>query len=135
VTYALDASRRTPGGLFKLETTQKREKEMTTATQTTSTITGRDLAAARARARLTQRELAALLKHSERAIQSWELGNGVAPAKVPLVLAVLGGYFEGGREDNPLATYSDMALLAELAKRLDAAGSGRVTSTESATPA
>src|SRR5687767_677705 len=109
---------------------------MIAGTQATFTITGRDLAAARARARLTQRELADLLKHSERAVQSWELGNGVSPAKVPLVRAVLGGYLEGGENGaaDPLSQYSDMALLAELAKRLDAAGSRRVTFTESAKP-
>ena len=39
---------------------------MTTATQTRSTITGRQLAAARSRARLKQHELAELLKHSTR---------------------------------------------------------------------
>jgi hypothetical protein len=93
---------------------------MTAASQTTSTITGRDLAAARSRARLKQRELAALLGHSERAVQVWE-DHGVPAGKVALVRSVLGAYLEGS-VDNPLATYSDMALLAELAKRLDAAG-------------
>ena len=95
---------------------------MTTASQTTSTITGRELAAARSRARLTQRELAELLRHSERAVQKWELGEGVAQAKVALVRSVLGAYLEGN-DNNPLAQYSNLALLAELAKRLDAADS------------
>jgi DNA-binding XRE family transcriptional regulator len=93
---------------------------MTTAHQTSATITGRDLAKARLRARMTQRDLAALLQHSERAIQIWEDGN-VPAAKVALVRTVLGAYLEGSN-DNPLAQYSNLALLAELAKRLDAAG-------------
>jgi len=105
---------------------------MTTATQTTSTITGRDLAAARSRARLKQHELAELLMHSTRAIQTWEDAN-VPAAKVALVRSVLGAHLEGG--DNPLAQFSDMALLAELANRLDAASGNRFISTESAKPA
>jgi hypothetical protein len=94
---------------------------MNNNTQTESmSISGRDLAAARSRARLTQRDLAELLRHSTRAIQIWEDGN-VPAAKVALVRSVLGVYLEGSN-DNPLAQYSNLALLAELAKRLDAAG-------------
>lgn len=83
-------------------------------------ITGAQLAAARSRARLTQRELAALVRHSERAIQQWEEGR-VTPSKVPLVRSVLGPYLLEN-DTNPLAQYSNLALLAEVARRLDAAG-------------
>lgn len=82
-----------------------------------TTITAQQLADARSRARLKQRELAELIQHSERAIQQWEI-NGVPAAKVALVRSVLGAHLEGS--GNPLAQYSNMALLAELAKRLDA---------------
>jgi predicted transcriptional regulator len=87
-----------------------------------ASISGRDLAAARTRARLTQRDLAALLQHSTRAIQIWEDG-AVPAAKAHLVRSVLGAHLAGN--DNPLAQYSDTALLGELAKRLDAARSNR----------
>jgi DNA-binding XRE family transcriptional regulator len=90
---------------------------MTTEAQTTASITGQQLIDARSRARLTQRDLAALLRHSERTIIGWEV-NGVAPGKVALVRSVLGPYLGGEESNNPLAQYSDMALLAELARRL-----------------
>ena len=102
---------------------------MTTATQTTSTITGRDLAAGSSRARLKQRELAGLVKHSEPAIQIWE-ERGVPAGKVAMVRSVLGPHlFEA--DENPLSQYSDLALLAELAKRLDASSNRDIDVTDS----
>jgi DNA-binding XRE family transcriptional regulator len=95
---------------------------VTTETQNPSQdgITGQQLIDARSRARLTQRELAALLKHSERTVIGWE-SAGVAAGKVALVRSVLGAHLGGEVGTNPLAQFSDMALLAELARRLDAA--------------
>jgi hypothetical protein len=94
---------------------------MTAATEKMS-ISGSQLAAARSRARLTQRELGALLKHSERAAQAslavaWHRAR--SPWSDPFSAAT------SGKAPRTLSQFSNMALLAELAKRLDAAGSDR----------
>jgi transcriptional regulator with XRE-family HTH domain len=82
-------------------------------------ITGEQLAEARSRAGLSQKELAQLLRHGERTIQKWEK-EGVHPAKEALVRARLGNFLATEGEPQPLATYSDWALLMEIGRRLEA---------------
>jgi len=90
------------------------------------------------RARLKQQELAAMLRVSPRTVQLREKGR-VPPGKEPLVLEVLGQYMWAASPPEPqqqfpgLAAYSDMALIMELARRLDEAraviAAGETTST------
>jgi hypothetical protein len=78
------------------------------------------------RARLKQQELAAMLRVSPRTVQLWEKGR-VPPGKEPLVLEVLGQYMWGAAPVEPqpqpqlpgLAGFSNMALIMELARRLE----------------
>lgn len=50
------------------------------------------------------------------------MNHGVRPIRTELVLDKLGPYLEQG---NPLQAFSDVALIAELARRLDAATTQR----------
>lgn len=89
-------------------------------------IPGDVLHDARVRARLTQQELATILRVSERTVQLWEKGR-VPPGKEPLVIDALAQYLPGAPAPEPqpqlpgLASYSDMALIMELARRLEEA--------------
>ena len=81
-------------------------------------ITGPQLKAARRLAKKTQKQLADLLDHKERTIQTWER-DGVHPAKVELVRSRLGNFLVSESGQQPLAAYSDWALVSEIMARLE----------------
>lgn len=77
-------------------------------------ISGQQLRDARSRAGWTQEELAQRMRTTQRSIGNWERGNP-PPSKEGAIRAVLGDHLDSG--GNPLAEYSDVALLAEVARR------------------
>lgn len=85
-------------------------------------ITGSQLRDARSRARLTQEELANLVGVTLRSVGNWERSQGVPRSQEGAVRAALGGYLDESLEGNPLASVSDVALLAEIGRRLGRAG-------------
>ncbi len=85
-------------------------------------ISGDDLRDARSRRNWTQEELAVLLGVTQRTVTNWEAGR-VPANKEARVRDVLGAALAGGDDD--LSAYSDVALLAELGRRLAAAARTR----------
>lgn len=98
-------------------------------------ISGDDLRDARSRRNWTQEELAVLLGVTQRTVTNWEAGR-VPANKEARVRDVLGAALAGGDDD--LSAYSDVALLAELGRRLAAAartrGEGGTNDKPSAAP-
>lgn len=88
------------------------------------TITGRQLRDARSRAQLSQEELADLLGVTHRTVGNWERGK-VPAGREALIRDKIGPYLKPEGAPNPavdpLHQYSDTALVAEIARRLDAA--------------
>ena len=86
-------------------------------------ITGRQLRDARSRSGLSQEELAVELGVTLRTIGNWERGAGVPSNREAKVRDALGDHLTPLAETpvDPLHAYSDTALVAEIARRLDAA--------------
>lgn len=83
-------------------------------------ISGDQLRDARGRAGLTQEELGLRVGVSLRSVGNWERGEGVPRAKEALVRDVLGHNLTTGHDaGNPLASFSNLALLNELGRRLE----------------
>ena len=82
-------------------------------------ISGRDLQLARSKARLSRKSLGERLGVSEKTIYNWET-EGVPPASEGLVASFVAEHTVDA--SNPLASISDVALLAELGRRLARTG-------------
>mgnify|MGYP002351276966 CR=1 FL=1 len=80
-------------------------------------ITGEQLRDARSRAGLTQEQLANQVGTTLRSIGNWERGSGVPKGREAAIRDLLGDLLMGP-SSNPLAEASDVALLAELGRRL-----------------
>lgn len=85
-----------------------------------SVITGEQLRDARSRAGLSQEDLAKAVGVTLRSIGNWERGAGVPRNREGRVRDVLGDLAMG--EPSVLSGVSDMALLAEVARRMDRGG-------------
>src|SRR3954454_16058256 len=87
-------------------------------------MTGIELKQSRHRARLSQRALAKQLGVSERTLQLWER-KGVPEGKDALVREALAPHLSDSDGETlntaPLSAYSNLALIAELARRLEGA--------------
>jgi transcriptional regulator with XRE-family HTH domain len=81
-------------------------------------ITASQFQAARARARLSNKQLAALLQVSPSTISNW-LRDGVVGHAQAAVEDKLGMYLRDDSPNRPLSAYSDVELLAELWQRMD----------------
>lgn len=97
-------------------------------------ITGEQLQQARSKARMTQEELAVAVGVTLRSVGNWERGAGVPRNREGTVRDILGQFLAGDQQVDSLSSASDLALLAELGRRLDRArlqgGSNEVGSTE-----
>lgn len=99
--------------------------------QSDGVISGAVLAEARLRAGWSQKQLAEKVHRDERTVQNWE-AHQVPTRNEPLVRWALHGYFPDEQPDpDPLRSASTVALLAELARRLDAAESATGSTSES----
>jgi transcriptional regulator with XRE-family HTH domain len=81
-------------------------------------ITASQFQAARARARLSNKQLATLLQVSPSTISNW-MRDGVVGHAQAAVEDKLGMYLRDDSPDRPLSAYSDIELLAELWQRMD----------------
>lgn len=86
------------------------------------TISGDQLRHARVAANLTQEELAELMGVTLRSVGNWERLSGVPRNQEGRLRSVLGGHLGGDTPADSLTSYSDMALLAELGRRLARTG-------------
>lgn len=81
---------------------------------------GRQIRAARERAGLTQGQLGELVGVGLRTVGNWERGETVPRNRMARIQQVLSKHLDTPGAD-PLESASDVALLAELARRLDRA--------------
>jgi transcriptional regulator with XRE-family HTH domain len=81
-------------------------------------ITASQLQAARARARLTNKQLATLLQVSPSTISNW-MRDGVVGHAEAAVEDKLGMYLRDDSPNRPLSAYTDVELLAEIWQRMD----------------
>jgi transcriptional regulator with XRE-family HTH domain len=81
-------------------------------------ITASQFQAARARARLSNKQLATLLQVSPSTISNW-MRDGVVGHAQAAVEDKLGMYLRDDSPNRPLSAYSDVELLAELWQRMD----------------
>jgi len=95
-------------------------------------VTPDQLRDARKAAGYTQAELAKLVGVSMRTVGNWERGD-TPITELAKLRSALGGHL-GTEAPNPLADVSDMALLAELGRRLDRASNRRAASKPPPTP-
>ena len=84
-------------------------------------ITGEQLLQARQAALMAQEEVAKAVGVTLRSVGNWERGAGVPRNREALVRAVLGQFLGGDQVSDSLSGASDLALLAELGRRLDRA--------------
>lgn len=88
-------------------------------------LTGDEVKAARARARLTQEQAAQAAGVTLRTWGNWERSAELTPGNEARVREVLGHHLVGEATASPLSSVSDAQLLAEIAARFDR---GRQTS-------
>lgn len=89
-------------------------------------IGGQQLRDARVRRGWTQEQLAAEVNVTLRSIGNWERSR-VPANREARIRDLLGTYLDGEVSGNPLASATDVALLAELGRRLDRAKRGGST--------
>lgn len=81
-------------------------------------LTGDEIRRARERAGMTQEELGAVIGVSLRTIGNWERGQTVPRNRAAALRAALAAHLDDAHgRGNPLATVSDVELLAEIARR------------------